>query len=124
MRTCQINHTMTRRKGTVRGMHFQRPPHAEIKLVACLRGVVFDVAVDLRRGSPTFLQWHAEVLSADDAVACSSRGFRARLPDAGDDCELLYRIRRHHAIGGRRAASARSARSPSAGRCRRGAVGA
>ena len=68
MRTCQINHTMTRRKGTVRGMHFQRPPHAEIKLVTCLRGKVFDVAVDLRQGSPTFLQWHGEVLSAENAA--------------------------------------------------------
>ena len=45
-------------------MHFQHPPHAETKLVSCLRGEVFDVAVDLRRGSPTWLQWHGEVLSA------------------------------------------------------------
>jgi dTDP-4-dehydrorhamnose 3,5-epimerase len=58
----QINHTLTARAGTVRGMHFQHPPHAEMKLVSCLRGQVFDVAVDLREGSPTFLQWHAEIL--------------------------------------------------------------
>jgi len=62
----QINHTLTAKRGTVRGMHFQHPPHAEIKFVSCLRGEVFDVAVDLRRGSPTFLYWHAEILSADN----------------------------------------------------------
>ncbi len=55
----QINHTRTSRRGAVRGLHFQRPPHAEDKFVSCLRGEVFDVAVDLRRGSPTFLRWHA-----------------------------------------------------------------
>ena len=50
----QINHTGTHKKGTVRGMHFQYPPHAELKLVSCLRGHIWDVAVDLRAGSPTF----------------------------------------------------------------------
>jgi dTDP-4-dehydrorhamnose 3,5-epimerase len=51
----QINHSHTRHTGTIRGLHFQHPPHAEAKLVTCVRGRVFDVAVDLRRGSPTFL---------------------------------------------------------------------
>lgn len=60
----QINHTLTQKAGTVRGMHFQRPPHAEVKLVTCLRGTIWDVAVDLRAGSATFLQWHAEELSS------------------------------------------------------------
>lgn len=59
----QINHSVTRQRGSVRGLHYQRPPHAEMKLVSCLRGEVWDVAVDLRAGSPTFLQWHAERLS-------------------------------------------------------------
>src|SRR5687768_9699179 len=49
----QINRSLTRRRGAVRGLHYQRPPHAEDKLVTCLRGRVFDVAVDVRRGSPT-----------------------------------------------------------------------
>lgn len=62
----QINHTYTRRAGTVRGMHFQFPPHAEKKLVTCLKGAIQDVAVDLRPDSPTFLQWHAEELSPDN----------------------------------------------------------
>ena len=62
----QINHTLTAKRGTVRGMHFQRPPHAEIKFISCLRGEVFDVAVDIRRDSPTFLRWHAEILNVEN----------------------------------------------------------
>src|SRR5688500_14137957 len=56
----QINHTVTRLRGTVRGLHFQLPPHTDDKLVTCLRGEIFDVAVDLRAMSPTHLQWHGE----------------------------------------------------------------
>ena len=62
----QINHTLTAKAGTVRGMHFQHPPYAEMKLVSCLRGKVFDVTVDLRKNSPTFLHWHAEILSEEE----------------------------------------------------------
>lgn len=58
----QINHSLTLKTGTVRGMHFQIPPKAEIKLVRCLKGKVFDVIVDLRQASQTFLQWHGEIL--------------------------------------------------------------
>lgn len=63
----QINHSKPSHAGAVRGMHFQRPPHAEMKMIRCLRGRVWNVAVDLRAGSPTFLQWHAEELAQDDA---------------------------------------------------------
>ncbi len=62
-RIAQINHSLTVGPGTVRGMHFQYPPQAEMKLVRCLKGRVWDVAVDLRANSPTFLQWHAEELT-------------------------------------------------------------
>lgn len=65
----QINHTHTAFAGTVRGMHYQRMPHAEAKLVTCLRGRVWDVVVDLRAGSPTFLHWCAQELSADNLTA-------------------------------------------------------
>lgn len=87
----QLNHTGTARRGTVRGMHFQRPPHQEIKLVSCLHGSVWDVAVDLRAGSPTFLRWHAVELSADNATALlipegCAHGFQALT----DNAELLY----------------------------------
>jgi dTDP-4-dehydrorhamnose 3,5-epimerase len=87
----QINHTLTRRRGSVRGLHFQHPPHAEDKLVSCLHGEVFDVAVDLRCGSPTFLRWHGEVLSARNAVSLLiPRGFAHGFQALDDDAELLY----------------------------------
>lgn len=87
----QINHTFTPRQGSVRGMHFQRAPHAEMKLVNCLRGAVFDVAVDLRDSSPTFLQWHAEELTADNGRALLiPEGFAHGFQALTDNCELLY----------------------------------
>jgi len=87
----QINHTLTKRRGTVRGLHFQRPPQAEAKLVGCLRGEVFDVAVDLRQGSSTFLRWHGEVLSADNRKSLLiPEGFAHGFQTLTDDCELLY----------------------------------
>lgn len=87
----QINHTHTARQGTVRGMHFQHPPHAEVKLVSCLRGEVWDVAVDVRQGSPTFLQWHAERLSAENGQAMLiPRGFAHGFQALTDEVELLY----------------------------------
>lgn len=87
----QINHTLTRRAGTVRGLHFQRPPHAETKMVSCLRGEVWDVAVDLRAGSPTFLQWHACLLSADNRRSLLiPEGFAHGFQALQDDCELIY----------------------------------
>jgi len=87
----QINHTLTARRGTVRGLHFQYPPHAETKVVSCLRGAVFDVAVDLRQGSPTFLRWHAEILSAENhKTLVIPEGFAHGFQTLTDDCELLY----------------------------------
>ena len=90
-RIIQINHSLTREKGTVRGMHFQLPPHAEMKLVRCLKGRVWDVAVDVRAGSPTFLQWRARELTPENGrmlvipEGCA-HGFQALEPDS----ELLY----------------------------------
>lgn len=87
----QINHTLTRKHGAVRGMHFQRAPHAEMKLVSCLRGSVWDVAVDLRANSPTFLKWHAAELSADNRRALLiPEGFAHGFQTLTADCELLY----------------------------------
>ena len=87
----QINRTVTRHAGVARGFHLQRPPYSDLKVVSCLRGTVFDVAVDLRIGSSTFGQWHAEVLAADDHRSLvvpegCAHGFQAMT----DDCELLY----------------------------------
>src|SRR5262245_29294520 len=88
---CQVNHTLTRARGAVRGMHFQHPPHAELKVVSCLRGEVFDVAVDLRAGSPTFLEWFGERLSGENARAlCIPKGFAHGFQTLTEDCEMLY----------------------------------
>ncbi len=87
----QINHTYTAKRGTVRGMHFQLPPHPEMKLVSCLHGRVWDVAVDLRGGSDTLLHWHAEELSADNHRALLiPEGFAHGFQALSDDVELLY----------------------------------
>lgn len=87
----QINHTLTRRQGAVRGMHYQLPPHAEAKLVTCLRGEVFDVAIDLRPPSPTFLHWHAERLTAaNQRSLLIPEGFAHGFQALADDSELLY----------------------------------
>ena len=87
----QINHTFTHQKGAVRGMHYQQPPHAEIKLVSCLKGEVFDVAVDLRKNSPTFLQWHGEVLSENNQRSLLiPEGFAHGFQTLTEDCELSY----------------------------------
>jgi dTDP-4-dehydrorhamnose 3,5-epimerase len=87
----QINHSLTRAPGAVRGLHFQRPPKSEAKLVRCLRGRVLDVAVDLRAGSPTYLQWHAVELSAANRLAFYlPRGFAHGFQTLEPDCELLY----------------------------------
>jgi dTDP-4-dehydrorhamnose 3,5-epimerase len=87
----QINHTLTGKAGTVRGMHFQYSPHGETKFVSCLRGEVFDVAVDLRRNSPTYLQWHAEILSAENhKTLIIPEGFAHGFQTLTKDCEMLY----------------------------------
>lgn len=87
----QINHTYTARAGTLRGLHFQYPPYAESKYVSCLRGSIFDVAVDLRPASPTFLQWHGVVLSAQNHCSLYiPAGFAHGFQTLSDDCELLY----------------------------------
>jgi len=87
----QINVSETRHRGTLRGMHYQSPPAAEAKLIRCLRGRVFDVAVDLRAGSPTFLNWHAVELSEDNERAIFiPEGFAHGFQALTDDVQLLY----------------------------------
>lgn len=87
----QINHTVTLKKGAVRGMHFQYPPHAETKIVSCLNGIIFDVAVDLRRGSKTFLKWHGEILSSENRKSLFiPEGFAHGFQTLSENCELIY----------------------------------
>jgi dTDP-4-dehydrorhamnose 3,5-epimerase len=87
----QINHSYTKEKGTIRGMHFQRYPYAEKKMVLCLRGEIWDVAIDLRVNSPTFMTWHAEKLSGENGVGLFiPEGFAHGFQTLTDDCELIY----------------------------------
>ena len=87
----QVNHTMTKKKGATRGMHFQYPPYAESKVVTCIKGEVFDVAVDIRRDSKTFLHWHSAVLSDKNLKGFYiPEGFAHGFQALTDDCQLLY----------------------------------
>ena len=87
----QMNHSRTDRKGAVRGLHFQYPPQTETKIVSCLRGKILDIAVDIREKSPTFLQWHAEVLSSDNKSSLYiPDGFAHGFQTLCQHCELIY----------------------------------
>lgn len=90
---CQDNQSLSRPVGTLRGLHFQTPPFAQAKLVRCLRGRIFDVAVDIRRASPTFGKWAGLELSAENGKqllipAGYAHGFMTLEPD----CEIAYKV--------------------------------
>ena len=94
----QDNHSLSAEKGTVRGLHFQAPPHAQGKLVRCGRGALFDVAVDIRRGSPTYGHWTGAELSFDNGrqlwvPAGFLHGFMTLMPDT----EIIYKCTDHYA---------------------------
>jgi dTDP-4-dehydrorhamnose 3,5-epimerase len=87
----QVNHTYTKRAGSVRGLHLQLPPFAEMKLITCMRGEVWDVAVDLRANSATFLKWHAVHLSAENKTSyLIPTGFAHGFQTLSDEVEMLY----------------------------------
>ena len=87
----QMNHSFTEKKGTVRGMHFQIPPHDEIKLVRCIAGAVWDVVVDIRAASPTFLKWYGTEISAQNKkMIYIPEGFAHGFQTLADNCELIY----------------------------------
>nr|WP_207911349.1 dTDP-4-dehydrorhamnose 3,5-epimerase [Shimia isoporae] len=88
----QDNHSLSSEAGTIRGLHFQTPPHAQGKLVRCGRGALFDVAVDIRKGSPTYGEWVGEELTAENGKqlwipAGFAHGFVTREPDT----EIVYK---------------------------------
>jgi len=90
-RIVQMNHSRTTTVGAVRGMHFQIPPNPEMKLVRCIKGRVWDVAVDLRKSSPTFLHWHAQELSpTNNLMMVIPEGFAHGFQVMEPDSELLY----------------------------------
>ncbi|GAB3709121.1 dTDP-4-dehydrorhamnose 3,5-epimerase [Spirosoma flavus] len=87
----QMNHSMTRQTGAIRGLHFQNPPFAEIKLVRCVAGRVFDVAVDLRKDSPTFLKWFGAELSEENGqMLYIPKGFAHGFQTLTENCQLVY----------------------------------
>jgi dTDP-4-dehydrorhamnose 3,5-epimerase len=87
----QINHSFTKKQGTIRGLHFQHPPYAEIKIIFCIKGKVWDVAVDLRKNSPTFLQYYSLILSEDIPQAVFiPEGFAHGFQTLTSNCEMLY----------------------------------
>jgi len=89
----QINHSFTKEKGTIRGMHFQVFPYAEIKLIRCIAGHVYDVIIDLRQNSATFLKWTAVELTEDNKkMVYIPQGFAHGFQTLTDNCQLIY----HH----------------------------
>jgi dTDP-4-dehydrorhamnose 3,5-epimerase len=89
----QINHSLTRQRGAIRGMHYQRPPACEIKIIRCVQGTVLDVMVDLRAGSPTFRQWYGVELSKGNMrMVYIPEGFAHGFQALTDNAALIY----HH----------------------------
>ncbi|MDR1385165.1 MAG: dTDP-4-dehydrorhamnose 3,5-epimerase family protein [Planctomycetaceae bacterium] len=86
-----INHSRTREKGTIRGMHFQYPPDCEIKIIKCIRGAVWDCIVDIRNDSPTFLKWDAVELTAENnRMIYVPEGFAHGFQTLTNDAEIVY----------------------------------
>lgn len=96
----QMNHTYTVKKGTIRGIHFQLPPHEEIKMVRCIAGVVYDVVIDIRKESATFLQWFGMEISATNRkMIYIPEGFAHGFQTLTDNCELVYNHSAFYAPG-------------------------
>lgn len=89
----QCNVSYTRLRGTIRGMHYQVSPAAEVKLVRCTRGAIYDVIVDLRRKSPTYRQWFAVVLSSENhRMLYVPKDFAHGYQTLTDDTEVAYQM--------------------------------
>src|SRR5690606_27483728 len=87
----QMNHSRTLEKGVVRGMHFQRAPHGEVKLVRCVTGAVWDVIIDLRASSPDYLKWFGAELTADNGnMLYIPQGFAHGFQTLAEDAQLVY----------------------------------
>lgn len=94
----QSNIAVSPRKGTLRGLHYQEAPDAEVKLVRCTRGAVYDVIVDLRPESPTYKRWLGMELSADNhRMLYVPEGFAHGYQTLSDDCELWYQTSQFYA---------------------------
>lgn len=95
---CQDNHSLSRDRGVLRGLHFQLPPHAQAKLVRVTRGAIFDVAVDIRKGSPTFGRWVGLEVSADKwNQILVPKGFAHGFVTLAPDTEVQYKVDAYYA---------------------------
>ncbi len=102
-RIAQVNVCFNPRKGTLRGMHYQLPPHAETKFVRCLRGAVYDVIIDLRPESSTYRQWAGFELTEDNRrMLCVPPLFAHGYLTLTDDAEILYLVSEFYAPGAER----------------------
>ena len=89
----QANLSQNVRKGTVRGMHYQRAPHAEVKIVRCVNGAIFDAIIDIRPDSPTYLRWTSVELSRENRrMLYVPEGFAHGYQALTDDSEVLYLV--------------------------------
>ncbi len=89
----QINNSLTRQRGTLRGMHYQLPPAAEVKVVRCIRGALYDVIIDLRPDSPSFAHWFGAELTAENRkMMYVPRGFAHGFLTTADDTEAFYLV--------------------------------
>lgn len=95
---CQDNHSLSRQAGTIRGLHYQSIPYAQAKLVRCLRGRIFDVAVDIRRDSPTFGAWIGAELTAEKGEQLFiPSGYAHGFLTLEDDTEVAYKVDAYYA---------------------------
>ena len=93
----QVSVSFNRRRGTLRGMHYQVAPHEEVKLVRCTRGAIYDVVVDLRPDSPTFRRWMSAELTVDNRrTLYVPKGVAHGFQTLTDDAEVLYQISEFH----------------------------
>ncbi|WP_419756489.1 dTDP-4-dehydrorhamnose 3,5-epimerase [Brevundimonas sp.] len=92
-RFVQVNNSLSAKKGTLRGMHYQMAPHGEVKIVRCIRGALWDAILDLRPQSPTYKKWFGAELSAENRLAMYvPRGFAHAILTLTDDAEALYLV--------------------------------
>lgn len=89
----QINNSLSKQKGTLRGLHFQYPPYAEVKLIRCLKGAIWDVIVDIRSGSPTYGEWYgAELNEENRTMMYAPKGFAHGFVSLSIHSEILYMV--------------------------------
>jgi dTDP-4-dehydrorhamnose 3,5-epimerase len=101
----QINHSLTKNKGSIRGMHYQIPPAAETKIIKCIKGSIYDVAVDLRKDSPTFLKWHGEIISEGNSkMFLIPEGFAHGFQTLDDNIEVIYFTTEYYSVENERGA--------------------